>query len=96
MIQKKQKIYEDILKVRKKIIISLLFLIVLPYFSFISIIAFKPIYFGRLIEGYSISSGVIVGFVLILHIFVITFLYAFLANKKIEPLVKRLTFLGVK
>ena len=90
MLQTEQKEYKSLLASRKLIVILLLLLTIIPYFSFISIIAFKPSIFGQLIDGYSLSIGVALGFILILHIFFITFLYVFFANWKIEPMVNKL------
>jgi uncharacterized membrane protein (DUF485 family) len=85
-----QRSFIELQKARRKIVIPLLLLTIIPYFSFIWVIAFNPSFFGQLIGEGSLSIGIILGFILILHIFLITFLYAYLANKKLEPLIGRL------
>ncbi len=87
----KNKIYnlsKKLDKVRFKIITPLLLLTIIPYFSFIWIIAFNPSYFGKMLLNSNISIGIFLGFLLILLIFFITIMYVYLANKKIEPLIK--------
>ena len=59
MLQTEQKEYKSLLASRKLIVILLLLLTIIPYFSFISIIAFKPSIFGQLIDGYSLSGEVL-------------------------------------
>ena len=80
-------LYQNLIKLRFIIIFPLLLLTIIPYFSFIWVIAFHPTYFGTLITGTSISIGILLGFLLILLIFLITLLYVYLANKKLEPLI---------
>ncbi len=89
-IKNTQKIFSDLQRARRKIILPLILLTVVPYFCFIWIIAFNPTFFGQLIGRGSLSIGIVLGFLLILHIFLITFLYAYLVNKKLEPLVSKL------
>ena len=83
-------IYQRLIKTRFRIIFPLLLLTVIPYFSFIWIIAFSPSLFGEIILKTNISIGIFLGFLLILLIFLITVLYVYLANKKIEPLIKKI------
>lgn len=80
-------LYQNLIKVRFKIILPLLLLTIIPYFSFIWIIAFNPMYFGTIIKNTNISIGILLGFLLILLIFLITLVYVYLANKKLEPLI---------
>lgn len=84
------KTYEQLIRTRLKILFPLIFLTVISYFSFIGVIAFNPKFFGALIVGTKISIGILLGFFLILLIFLITFTYVYLANKKIEPLIKQI------
>jgi|TARA_X000000368_G_C22979114_1_gene689053 uncharacterized membrane protein (DUF485 family) len=84
------KTYEQLIRTRSKILFPLIFLTVSSYFSFIGVIAFNPKFFGALIVGTKISIGILLGFFLILLIFLITFTYVYLANKKIEPLIKQI------
>ncbi len=82
--------YKRLIRTRTKILFPLILLTVISYFSFIWIIAFNPKFFGTLIVGTKISIGILLGFFLILLIFIITFIYVYLANKKIEPLIKQI------
>ena len=82
--------YKRLIRTRTKILFPLILLTVISYFSFIWIIAFNPKFFGILIAGTKISIGILLGFFLILLIFIITFIYVYLANKKIEPLIKQI------
>jgi uncharacterized membrane protein (DUF485 family) len=74
-------LYQNLIKVRFKIILPLLLLTIIPYFSF------NPMYFGTIIKNTNISIGILLGFLLILLIFLITLVYVYLANKKLEPLI---------
>ena len=89
----KNKIYnlsKKLDKVRFKIITPLLLLTIIPYFSFIWIIAFNPSFFGRMFQELNISIGILLGFLLILLIFFVTLVYVYLANKKLQPLIEKI------
>jgi uncharacterized membrane protein (DUF485 family) len=79
-----------LINIRRKIIGPLLTLIILLYFSFISIIAFNPSFFARNIFNSSISLGITTGLLLIIVIFAVTLVYSVLANKYLEPLIKKI------
>ena len=88
--QKKSEIYNTLKKTRAQISIPLTVLTVTSYFSFIWVIAFKPNIFGIMLPGTNISIGILLGFLLILLIFIITLIYVYLANKKIEPIINKI------
>lgn len=79
--------YKKLIKARIKIVVPLILLTMIPYFSFIWVIAFNPSFFSLPIFNTKISIGILLGFLLILLIFAITLLYVYLANKKLEPLI---------
>ena len=85
-----KEIYQQLKKVRIKILIPLIFLTITSYFSFIWVIAFNPNFFGILIFDTNISIGIFLGFLLILLIFLITLIYVYLANKILEPLINKI------
>ena len=84
------KNFKELKKTRAKILLPLLLLTVSSYFSFIWVIAFNPDFFGLKIFQTKISIGILLGFLLILLIFVITLIYVYLVNKKLEPLIKKI------
>jgi uncharacterized membrane protein (DUF485 family) len=43
-----------------------------------------------MLPGTNISIGILLGFLLILLIFIITLIYVYLANKKIEPIINKI------
>jgi len=79
--------YKKLINTRIKIVVPLILLTIIPYFSFIWVIAFNPSFFSLSIFNTKISIGILLGFLLILLIFAITLLYVYLANKKLEPLI---------
>jgi len=84
------KAYQQLLIARKKIIFFLLSITIIAYFAFISVIAFYPSFFGQLIGNSFFSMGIVLGFILILLIFAVTLIYVYQANKKLEPLIKKI------
>jgi len=85
-----KEIYQQLKKVRIKILVPLIFLTITSYFSFIWVIAFNPTFFGILMFNTNISIGIFLGFLLILLIFLITLIYVYLANKILEPLINKI------
>jgi len=81
----------NLISIKKKIILPLLFTIIFSYFLFIIFIAYFPELLGKQLTNSSISYGIIFGFLLILIIFIVTLLYVFLSNKYIEPEIKKIT-----
>ena len=81
----------NLICIKKKIILPLLFTIIFSYFLFIIFIAYFPELLGQQPTNSSISYGIIFGFLLILIIFIVTLLYVFLSNKYIEPEIKKIT-----
>ena len=88
--QYKTGTYKQLRETRTQIVIPLILLTVTSYFSFIWVIAFNPDFFGLKIFQTKISIGILLGFLLILLIFVITLIYVYLVNKKLEPLIKKI------
>jgi len=89
-IREAKEIYRQLKEARIKILIPLILLTITSYFSFIWVIAFNPNFFGTLIFDTNISIGIFLGFLLILLIFLITLIYVYLANKILEPLIKKI------
>ncbi|NCW62657.1 MAG: DUF485 domain-containing protein [Betaproteobacteria bacterium] len=81
----------NLISIKKKIILPLLFTIIFSYFLFIIFIAYFPELLGKQLTNSSISYGIIFGFLLILIIFIVTLVYVFLSNKYIEPEIKKIT-----
>ena len=85
-----KEIYQQLKEARIKILIPLILVTITSYFSFIWIIAFNPIFFGILIFDTNVSIGIFLGFLLILLIFLVTLICVYLANKILEPLIKKI------
>ena len=81
----------NLISIKKKIILPLLFTIIFSYFLFIIFIAYFPELLDKQLTNSSISYGIIFGFLLILIIFIVTLVYVFLSNKYIEPEIKKIT-----
>jgi len=81
----------NLISIKKKIILPLLFIIIFSYFLFIIFIAYFPELLGQQFANSSISYGIIFGFLLIFIIFIVTLVYVFLSNKYIEPEIKKIT-----
>ena len=82
--------YKKLITERHRLIWPLLALTIFSYMSFILVIAFKPKLFGIPFGKSVISYGIVLGFGLILLIFLITFYYVMQANRRIEPLIKQI------
>lgn len=80
----------DLISIKKKIIVPLLFTIIFSYFLFIIFIAYFPELLGQQFVNSSISYGIVFGFLLILIIFVVTLVYVFLSNRYLEPEIKKI------
>ena len=81
----------NLISIKKKIILPLLFTIIFSYFLFIIFIAYFPEFLGQQFFSSSISYGIVFGFLLILIIFIVTLVYVFLSNKYLEPEIKKIT-----
>ena len=81
----------NLISIKKKIILPLLFTIIFSYFLFIIFIAYFPVFLGQQFFNSSISYGIVFGFLLILIIFIVTLVYVFLSNKYLEPEIKKIT-----
>ena len=86
----KQALLNKLVKTKQRIIRPLLFFTIAPYFTFIFVIAFYPQYFSNLILDSSVSTGIILGLLLIILIWVITILYVYLTNKHVEPIIQEI------
>ena len=85
-----QNLFNKLIRKKKLIIRPLLFFTIIPYLTFICIIAFYPKYFGAMLFNSSVSIGIILGLMLIIIIWIITLLYVYLANKHIEPIINKI------
>ena len=81
----------NLIIIKKKIVVPLLFIIIFPYFLFIIFIAYFPEFLSQQFINSSISNGIVFGFLLILIIFIVTLVYVFLSNKYLEPEIKKIT-----
>lgn len=79
--------YKQLKIARYRLVMPLLLLTVISYMTFILTIAFNLKSLGKSFGGSVISLGIIIGFGLILLIFLITFYYVFKANRSLEPLI---------
>jgi uncharacterized membrane protein (DUF485 family) len=82
--------YKNLTKARYRLILPLLIITVVSYMSFILVIAFEPNLLAKPFGNSVISLGIVLGFSLILLIFLITFYYVFQANQRIEPLIAQI------
>ena len=81
----------NLISIKKKMVVPLLFIIIFSYFLFIIFIAYFPEILGHQFFNSSISYGIVIGFLLILIIFIVTLVYVFLSNKYLEPEIKKIT-----
>jgi len=81
----------NLISIKKKMVVPLLFIIIFSYFLFIIFIAYFPKFLGQQFFNSSISYGIVFGFLLILIIFIVTLVYVFLSNKYLEPEIKKIT-----
>ena len=81
----------NLISIKKKMVVPLLFIIIFSYFLFIIFIAYFPEFLGQQFFHSSISYGIVFGFLLILIIFIVTLVYVFLSNKYLEPEIKKIT-----
>lgn len=83
--------YQQLIQQRKKIVWPLLLLTLIGYFSFILTIAFNPAALSNTNPSQSIiSPGIWTGLGVIFLTFLVTGLYVYLANHRLEPLIKSL------
>ena len=80
----------QLILLKKKIIYPLLLIVIVAYFSFIAGIAYYPDVLANKILDTQITFGIIIGFVLILLIFLITLIYVYLSNKYIESFIREI------
>jgi len=85
-----KNLFNKLIMKKKLIIRPLLFFTIIPYLTFICIIAFYPKYFSNMFFNSSLSIGIILGLMLIIIIWIVTLLYVYLANKYIEPIIKKI------
>lgn len=78
--------YHTLLEKRRKVLWPLTGLILLAYFGFILVIAFKPDLFAMSVAGGVTSLGIVAGMALIFFVFAVTGFYVHFANKTLEPL----------
>ncbi|MCB9963678.1 MAG: DUF485 domain-containing protein [Rhodospirillales bacterium] len=82
--------YRDLVATRRRIIWPLAILMLLVYYAYILVIAFKPELFAAKIgEGHT-TFGIVIGLGLIFFSFLLTGIYVHKANTKLEPLTKKL------
>lgn len=82
--------YQELISKRQKVVWPLAVLILLAYFGFILVIAFKPALFGMSLAGGVTSVGIVAGLLLIFFVFAVTGFYVHYANKKLEPLTHKI------
>ena len=82
--------YKELIATRSRIVWPLAALMLLVYYAYILVIAFKPELFAtRIGEGHT-TLGIVIGLGLIFFSFLLTGIYVHKANSKLEPLTKKL------
>ena len=82
---KKQPNFQKLVKLRKKVSLTLTSIVILSYFSFILIIAFYPDIFSQKISPDNATTlGIVVGLLIILLSIFLTGIYIYIANKKFD------------
>ncbi len=82
---KKQPNFQKLVKLRKKVSLTLTSIVILSYFSFILIIAFYPDIFSQKISPDNATTlGIFVGLLIILLSIFLTGIYIYIANKKFD------------
>ena len=82
--------YKQLIAIRSKAKWSLALLMLVVYYGFVLVIAFKPEIFAIKIGDGHTSLGIAVGFGVILFSFLIPGVYVQKANKVLEPLTEKL------
>lgn len=82
--------YKTLCSRRSKTIWPLTILMLIMYYIYILIIAFKPEIFGQKIGDGHTSLGIVVGLGVILFSFLITGIYVHKANKELEPMTEEI------
>ena len=81
---------EKLIKYNKILSYSLSSVVLVIYFTFISILAFSPQIFGILIFGDSITLGILSGLLIIFVSIILTFIYVFFANNYLDKLKEKI------
>ena len=79
-----------LIKYNKILSYSLSSVVLVIYFTFISILAFSPQIFGILIFGDSITLGILSGLLIIFVSIILTFIYVFFANNYLDKLKEKI------
>lgn len=83
-------LYQEIISSRRVLVWPLSLVILISYLSFILALAFFPDFLAQPIGSGVASIGMVFGFALILLTFLLTGIYSYIANKKIEPMLQAL------
>ncbi len=83
--------YTALLRQRRRVIVPLCIVVLVAYYTFILLVAYRPDLMGQpLHAGTSTSVGLAAGLGLILMTFAITAFYVWYANTRIEPILHAL------
>lgn len=83
--------YKELLAKRTPYAVTMSIIVLLVYFSFIFLIAFAPDLLGVPIsDGLKITTGVVVGFFMILFAFIMTAIYTIRANSEFDSLIEKI------
>ncbi len=83
--------YKELLARRTPYAVKMSILVLVVYFGFIFMIAFKPEWLGiPLSDGLKITTGVVVGFSIILFAFIMTAIYTVRANSEFDELIDKI------
>lgn len=83
--------YKELLAKRTPYAVTMSIIVLVVYFGFIFMIAFAPELLGiPLSDGLKITTGVLVGFFMILFAFIMTALYTVRANREFDDLIDKI------
>ena len=86
---RKNQEFHDLVAKRTRLSWTLAIMMLVVYYSFILIIAFSPGFFGiPVVEGATITWGIIIGIAIILFTFLLTGIYVYKANTVFDKLLR--------
>ena len=84
--------FKNLVKKQDFISKSFSYLVIIIYFSFISIIGFNPEFFSFKIQNSFFTYGIVLGLFIIFFSIFLTIIYVLISNRKLDNLRKKINF----